>query len=251
MKKNIALLAAIMLGAISASAQDNAQASAPAASGTTVSPAFSANVSLGYDGKYVFRGTQLAEAFFSPAVNLSYGNLYGGLWFAVPVENSDDYVNEMDANVGYTIPAGELVKVDLGLTRYAYDHIVDSWFNQDNSLEAYVGVNFNTILSPAVYFYRDFDCETYTIEGKIGHSIEVSKAFSVALGASIGEVYTDLSNVDDYFYANAKADVIYAITEKSSASLGVRYGGSSEKSIGRHADTHNAVWFGASVSTNF
>jgi hypothetical protein len=258
MKKNIALLAAIALGAISATAQEATTTSAPAAAPATVTapasdvyPAFAANVSLSYDGKYVFRGIQSAEAIFSPAVNLSYGNLYGGLWFAVPCQNADDYVNEMDTNIGCMIPAGDLLKFDIGLTRYAYDEIIESWLNDGNSTEGYVGVNLNTILSPAFYFYRDFDLRTYTYEVKIGHSVEVMKDFSVAIGASVGYVRPDGQAVEEYYYTNAKVDLVYAINDKSSASFGVRYGSASEDHLGKHNDENEAVWFGASVSTGF
>lgn len=247
MKKNIALLAALLLGAVSASAQDAAPAAAPeAASGNTLA----GSVSVAYDGKYVFRGVQCAEAIVSPAVNLTYGNFYGGLWFAVPVENSNDYVNEMDATVGYAFQATDLIKLDVGLTRYAYDEIVDDYLNENNSIEGYVGANFDTILAPAIYVYRDFDLCSYTFEGRIGHSIDLIKDFSLALGASVGYVGYD-DDGDDYVYTNAKADLNYAIDDKSSASIGIRYGGCSEDYIGKHQDTNNAIWFGASVGTSF
>lgn len=250
MKKNIALLSAIMLGAICASAQDAATVATPAAE-TAMSPALSATVSLSYDGKYVFRGVQCAEAIFSPAVSLSYGNVYGGLWFAVPCQNGDDYVNEMDTNIGYLIQAGDMFKFDVGVTHYAYDEIVESWLDRGNSTEAYVGVNADTILAPGLYIYRDFDLSTITFEGKIGHSIEVANKLSVALGASVGYVMPDDEDAQDYVYVSAKADLVYAMTEKSSASVGVRYGSASEDFIGKHGEDNNAVWLGASVSTGF
>jgi len=248
MKKNIALLAAIMLGAISASAQEAAPAPEAAASEGT---ALSANVSLSYDGKYVFRGVQLAEAIFSPAVSLSYGNVYGGLWFAVPAQNADDYVNEMDVNLGYMYQATDLLKIDVGVTRYAYDEIVDDFMDNNNSIEGYIGVNADTILAPALYVYRDFDLENLTFEAKIGHSIEVANKLSVAIAANAGYVMPDDEDADDYVYVGAKADLVYAMTDLSSASVGVRYASASEDYLGKHSDENNAVWFGASVSTGF
>jgi hypothetical protein len=246
MKNKLALLAAIMLGAVSASAQE----AAPAPEAQEGS-ALSASVSMSYDGKYVFRGVQCAEAIFSPAVNLSYGNLYGSLWFAVPAQNADDYVNEMDTTIGYNIQATDLLTVDVGITHYAYDEVIESWIDKDNSTEAYVGINADTILAPGVYIYRDFDLSTLTFEGKIGHSIEVMKDLSVALGANVGYVLPDDEDDQDYVYASAKADLVYSITEKSSASIGVRYSVCSEDYIGKHKDENNAVWLGASISTGF
>lgn len=246
MKNKLALLAAITLGAVSAFAQD----AAPAPEAQEGS-ALSASVSLSYDGKYVFRGVQCAEAIFSPAVNLSYGNFYGSLWFAVPVQNADDYVNEMDTTIGYNFQATDLLSVDVGVTHFAYDEIIESWIDKDNSTEAYVGVNADTILAPGVYIYRDFELSTFTFEGKIGHSIEVMKDLSVAVGASVGYVLPDEDSADDYVYANAKADLVYSLTEQSSASIGVRYSVCSEDYIGRHKDENNALWLGASISTGF
>jgi hypothetical protein len=260
MKKNIALLAAIALGAISATAQEAATttvaAPAPAATPAPAvtaseSPALSVTASMSYDGKYVFRGTQLAEAIFSPAVNVSYGNVYGGLWFAVPCQDGDDYVNEMDANFGYMAQVSDLFKLDVGVTRYAYDEILDDWMNNGNSTEAYVGLNADYVLSPALYIYRDFDLSTITYEGKISHSIEVMKDLSVAIGASAGYVRPDDEDLDDYVYVNAKADLVYALADKSSASVGIRYGSCSEDYLGKHADENDAIWLGASISTGF
>lgn len=242
MKKNIVVLAALALGAFSVTAQEDA-------------PALSVSTALGYDTLYVFRGAQCAEDILEPSVDVSYGNFYAGLWFAIPFTNVDVYTNEMDIYFGYSTSVTDMLSVDVGVTHYGYNELVDDLFdNPDNSWEGYVGISADLLLSPSLYIYRDFDYSTYTVEAKISHSFSVYDKVSLDLGANLGEVFYDSYSGDEYTYAGATADVTYTINDQSSFSIGARYGVASEAKIyGDYGSEYQNgdVWVGGSFSTSF
>jgi uncharacterized protein (TIGR02001 family) len=244
MKKNIVVLAALMLGAASLSAEE---AAAP------TGPSLSATSTLAYDSTYVFRGIQLAESILSPAVSLAYGDFYGGLWFALPMNNEEYFANEMDANFGYGYALNDMFKLDVGVTRYTYNEIPGDFFTDPtNSTEFYAGIVLGVPLSPAVYVYRDIDYDVTTLEARAAYSIELTKAASIALSASVGYVIPD--DGDEYTYYGGAANLVFATTEKSSLSVGARFGGSSEDYIYGSAidpdESEAAVWFGGSFSVS-
>jgi len=247
MKKNIVVLAALMAGAASLSAEE---AAAPEGSSLSVT------TTIAYDSMYVFRGIQLAESIMSPAVSLSYGNVYGGLWFAFPVRDEEYYpdTNEMDANLGYGYAITDTVKLDVGVTRYTYREIPDDFFTDYiNSTEFYVGAALSVPLSPAVYIYRDIDYDVTTVEARASYTFEFTKVVSLGLSASVGYVMPD--DGDEFSYYAAAANLIFKINESSSVSAGARFGGSSEDYIyGQIKDPDygkSAVWFGMAYSTAF
>lgn len=251
MNNKIIALAAIALGAISASAQDAAPASGPSLGGS---------VGLAYDSRYVFRGAQFAESIIEPSVNLTYGDIYAGLWFAIPTEHPTAYVNEMDATLGYNLALSEKVKLDVGVTHYTYDEIPGNFFDgKGNTTEAYLGVVVDySLLSPALYVFRDFDALTETVEARLGHTFDLGSGFSFALTGSAGVVFLDEGDDDNYFYYAAAANLGYAVTDKSSFSLGARAGGSDSRLIYGDIEHYESesfkksdIWFGASFSTSF
>jgi uncharacterized protein (TIGR02001 family) len=274
MNKNIVVLAAIALGAISANAEDavtTAPAAAPAApAAATEAPASSLSItsSLGYESTYMFRGIQLADAVFSPAVNVSYGNFYAGLWMAVAEDSADPYPTEADFSVGYNTAIGYGLKLDVGATRYDYDRILANIASGKggNSFEPYVGVTADVLLSPSFYVYYDTELDNYTMEAKIGHSFETGiKNLTVNTGIAGGYVdntssarFTDTLGHQistDYWYSNAKTDLVYAINDKTSVSIGARYSLADYDAVyGTLHDPnskHDKIWFGAAFSTGF
>jgi uncharacterized protein (TIGR02001 family) len=245
MNKNIIVLGALMLGATSLCADE---AAAPAG------PSLAVTTTLAYDSMYVFRGFQYAESILSPAISASYGDIYGGLWFALPIRDAEYFYNEMDANLGYGHALSDTLKFDVGVTRYTYDDIPDDFFTDySNSTEFYIGLATSLPLSPAIYLYRDIDYDVTTAEVRGSYSFELSKSVTLALSAAVGYVMPD--DGDEYTYYNAAANLGYAINDSSSISGGVRFGGSSEEyifgSVGDIDLSKNAIWLGMAYSTAF
>jgi uncharacterized protein (TIGR02001 family) len=198
----------------------------------------SVSTTVGFESRYVFRGIQFAETSFQPAINLAYGNFYGGAWLNLPVGDDDLVVTpggeELDLFAGYSAPLGEGLTFDVGVTYYTFPDLASGFFDlyeEDgdglgaNTIEAYAGLSLEAPLSPTLYVYRDFNFDTFTIQGGVSHSIPLSEEFSFDIGGTLGYVVDDDAG-GDYLYGAATADLSYAISDDSSIAAGVRYGGS-------------------------
>jgi uncharacterized protein (TIGR02001 family) len=263
MNKKMIALAAISLGAISASAEEAASpATTPAVAAKETSLSMSST--LGLESKYVFRGVQFADEIFTPAVDLSYGNFYAGAWFAFAEDDADAYPTELDAYAGYNVALSEIVTLDVGATRYAYNRVISDFITSgmdNNSVEFFTGISANVLLSPSAYVYYDIDVHSFTFEVKIGHSFNFSQKVALNLGANSGIV--TMTNGEDYAigcdrnycYAGVTADLAYSFNDKSNVSVGARYSMSDYDSVyGSVHDSdisHDALWFGASFTAGF
>lgn len=208
MKKISAILAAAVAGVSIAGAEE-----------------LSISTTFAWESEYIFRGVQLADEYFAPAVDFSYGDFYAGIWSALPVEGED--ANEVDFYAGMGVGINEMVSADFGFTYYTYPSSSDEFFDGDvNTFEIYTGASFETTLSPAVYVFYDFDLEAFTLEGSIGHSVEAGTDGSIDLSAYLGYVSPDEG--DEYTYYGASVGYSYAFTENAAWSIGVNWYGSED-----------------------
>lgn len=224
---------------------------------------------VGFESRYVFRGVQLQEASFQPAVSLSYGNLYGGAWLALPVGDDDiSYGDELDLFAGYSAALGDAVSYDVGFTYYTYPDSQSGFFDTfeedgsglgSNTLEIFGGLSFDAIpLSPSIYVYHDFMFDTTTLEGGASYSFPLAESTSFDLGGSLGYVIDDDAG-GDYLYGAATADVSYAFSDNASFFVGVRYGGSDIAGGSIFDDTTpptvttkaSGFWFGLGFTAGF
>lgn len=223
------------------------------------------STTVGFESRYIFRGVQFAETSFQPAINLSYGNFYGGAWLNLPVGDDDLVVTpggeELDLFVGYGFDLNESVSLDFGVTYYTFPDVASGFFDlfeEDgdglgaNTIEAYAGIALSAPLSPSLYVYRDFNFDTFTIQGDVSHSIPLSEKTSFDLSGSVGYVIDD--DPADYLYGSASADLSYAISDSGSIAAGVRYGGSDiaggafiDDSIAGTTKS-SGLWFGLSFN---
>lgn len=224
---------------------------------------------LAYESRYIFRGVQFAETSVQPAVELSYGNYYGGAWFNLPIGDDDLVVTpggeELDLYFGYSAQASEYISFDVGVTYYTFPDLASGFFDifeEDgdglgaNTIEAYAGLSADTPLSPSLYVYRDFMFDTFTIEGGVSHSFPLAEKTSFDLGAALGYVIDDDAGAD-YLYGAASADLSYAVTDDAALAAGVRYGGT-DIAGGAFIDDSilgttksSGFWWGLSLSASF
>ncbi len=200
-KKTSLALAALVAG-VSAQAQD-------------AKSDLSVTVDVTYVSDYLFRGAKLGDASVQPSVEAAYGDFYAGAWHSSEVSHSDG-ATETDLYAGYGFAINETFSLDAGVTRYTYDGGSDL-----DSTEVYVGVSADVLLSPSAYYYYDFDYETYTIEGSIGHSfpIDAIKA-SLDLSAKVGHVGAP---GDDRTYYVGGAAVPFKLSDTATLTVGVDY----------------------------
>ncbi len=226
------------------------------------------DTTVGFESRYIFRGVQFAETSFQPAIQLNYGNFYGGAWLNLPVGDDDLVVTpggeELDLYAGYSFSPSESVTLDIGVTYYTFPDLTSGFFDifeEDgdglgaNTVEIFAGVSLKTVLSPTLYIYRDFMFDTFTVEGSASHSIPLSEKASFDLGASLGYVLDD--DPGDYFYGSVSADLSCALSDAGSVSAGLRYGGSDiaggsliDDSIAGTLKS-SGLWWGISFNASF
>ena len=229
----------------------------------------SVSTTIGFESRYIFRGVQFAETSFQPAINLGYGNFYASAWLNLPIGDDDLAVTpggeELDLVFGYSTSLTELITIDAGVTYYTFPDLASGFFDlfeEDgdglgaNTIEPYLGFSFSTPLSPSIYFYRDFNFDTFTVQGSASHSIPLDEKWSANLGGTLGYVIDDDAG-GDYLYGAATADLSYAISDDSSISAGLRYGGSDIAGGGFIDDSiagttkSSGLWWGLSFSSTF
>lgn len=264
MNKTIAIIGALAIGAASLNAQEQLSVSA----------------TVGWESEYVFRGESLAEEIFTPAIDVSMGGMYAGLWAALPSDRDADVKTELDLYAGYSMAVSELVSLDFGGTYYTYindiqDVIDDNDDTADNSFEIYVGGAFDVMFSPSIYAYYDFDVENFTLESSAGYSWGLAEGLSLDLGVYLGWVMINddennkgryvpeddesedlfVEGEDTYWYYGASLDLVYSFTDTASFSIGGRFGGSSEDTLVDEWRTmsmeDSKFWWGWSFTAGF
>ena len=147
-----------------------------------------AEVSVGYDTDYVFRGTLLGEDLLWSDVNVSSTLTDGidlgvGVWYANPTSGGGG--DELDVYAGLSTSMGEM-SVDLGGTYYYYP--VDG----GNTLEFGLGLGASAgpfDLSLGIYY--DIDLESAYYEVGASTSFDLTDTMSVDVGANIGDADGD------------------------------------------------------------
>ena len=199
-----------------------------------------------FESEYVFRGVQFADESFQPSVELSHGGFYIGTWVNQPiVDPGAAFLNEVDFYGGYGFSLGEVISVDIGATYY--------WFPEeptsaDETREPFIGLSADVLFTPTVYFYYDFDLDTFTAELSASHSIELSDTLegsTLDIGIYGGFVVPDTGG-GDYNYFGGSIDWGYAFTEYASFSIGIRF---TATDISAARDSN--FWWGAGFSAGF
>jgi len=204
MKKTILALAAIAAG-VSSYAQE------------AKTTDLSVTLDLTYVTDYVFRGATLAGASFQPSVEAAYGDFYAGVWHSNAVSGTNaGFDSETDFYAGYGFAINDTISLDAGVARYVY-----SGGSGSDSTEVYVGLSFDVLLSPSVYYYYDFDLEISSYIASIGYSVPVeSIGTSLDFSASLG--YIQIPS-NDYTYGSVGVSVPYALSETATLTAGVQY----------------------------
>lgn len=171
---------------------------------------------------YVWRGFNLSEddAFVvQPGADVSIGN-FTVSWWGNMSEN-DGNMNEVDLTLDYSFDLGELFSVSVGNILYDVDGLADT-------NEVYLGVTLNTLLSPALTVYYDYDeFETvYTTLG-ISHGFDLSDALALSLGATVGYYSDDtkgFGTTEDWFHNfDMTAGLDYAVSDQITVGVSALY----------------------------
>ena len=246
-----------------------AMCSAAAIAGTASAESVSATTTFAFESRYLFRGIQLADTSFQPAVTLGYEGFYGTAWLNLPIGDDPLWLTpstrEMDIVAGYSTALSDFVTIDVGVTYYTYPVAANGFFDiyeEDgdglgaNTIEPYVGVAFTAPLSPKVYLFHDVMLDTFTVQGTLSHSFSLGGDWSLDPSGIVGYVVDDGASAD-YLYGHASLNLTYAFTEEASGYVGVRFGGSDIAGGSVFDDLilgaldPVGVWFGAGFTANF
>lgn len=163
----------------------------------------SISTTFSYESEYLFRGVQQADDCLQPSIEVGYEGAYLGLWASAPLKKEAwGEETELDVYLGYALDVTDMIRLDLGGTYY--------WYTETNASletkEIYLGATFNVVASPALYLFYDFELEQFTIEGSVGHSIQLDDPLRLDLAAYLGYVDEGESEYDNpskwYYYAN-------------------------------------------------
>ena len=210
-RQSALLLGLLTFGALSAEAQTATPATAPAPS-----PAYSISADFAYASAYVFRGVRLAKGAFQPAVKLTAGEGYVGVWANAPAERG--YELEIDYFAGYGIPLNDTWSLDAGLTVYSYPRL-DS--GDKTTYEGYLGLNGSLgVLSTGTYAYHDVTLKASTLQESLGHTFELDSRTSIHLLATVGHVAPDAGG--GYTYYGFGVTVPYKLSDAATLTVGVQ-----------------------------
>jgi len=242
-KKTIAIATSALLSVLNfAQAQDEGD--------------FSASATYAYESEFIYRGYVVAEDAFTPSVEGRLlgetFDLYFGLHTALPVDKDDNRTKMHEYYVGSTVEVAEDFKIDFGGSFIDFQP-----FRDDSTVETFLGITWENILTPAVYAYYDMDNSEITIEASAGHSFVIDTKSAIMLtgfvGASEFGPDEDLAGVEDTdsFYYGAMLDYSYSFTRYARMTAGVRFANvDNDFDLNEDLDK-TRVWFGASFTAGF
>lgn len=226
----------------------NAQGAAPAAGNQPCceSSGLGFSAMLGWDTEHIFRGSQEAEQNAVAEIELSYRNLYGGVWGMLPTnDGAGNFASRVDVYGGATFDLSRSVYADVGVTGYLYPD-GGTLVPGEDSVEGYVGFGFNNAFNPAIYGYYDVVRERYTAEASAEYRIPVARTDFV-LGATAGYTGSTGGGLgQDYAYVRADAEIVQNINRHASIGIGGHFAWSSEDTfLDNLAYTQDTTeWFG-------
>ncbi|MFT4546114.1 MAG: hypothetical protein ACI8XO_000250 [Verrucomicrobiales bacterium] len=200
-------------------------AAAPVKAGTPVAPvtpapvpsSIGAEVSLGYDTHYIFRGFNYGENLVWAGVDLGVPLTEGlslnlGSWYGTLAEDSYDELNLL-AGLSYDLGAFE---IGVGAIWYYYPQGFDGGgLGIDDSLElgASIGTNFMG-LDLGLGYYYDLEEEGSYIELGAEKAIEISDSVALVAGTSVGYA-RDYYGVDGFNAVGASLSLPIALGDRT------------------------------------
>ena len=184
--------------------------------------AVTGDVYVGVNNKYLSRGIDvLPDANFvvQPGLDLSFGSFTVSLW-ANYDENSSE-VTETDLTLNYTYAVGDMISLNFGNAYYVYDGVPDT-------NELYVAFNLNTLLTPTLKVYYDWDASTETgvwATLAVSHRFSLMDNLGLSLGSTVGynaENYSTSEAYSNFQMAEFRAAVDWKI-DKISLTPAVTY----------------------------
>jgi hypothetical protein len=131
---------------------------------------------------YVWRGQRLSDDFvIQPSVGITYGGFGANIWANwddTASSATDSGITETDYTLNYSFSKDKF-GFDVGYIYYAFPS------PGLDTQEIYLGVSYDTILSPSATLYYDFDeGDGAFLVAAVGHSLNLTEKIALNLGAS-------------------------------------------------------------------
>ena len=192
-KQKLTLVAALILGAVSLNAANES---------------FNGDVSTKYTSDYARRGALLSEEAIQARVGFSSEvaglDVFGDFQTNQSTGSSGGNTDELTLGVGTTL-MDNLLSTYIGV--YNTDHSTES----EASLEGFLSVSLNTVLTPTIAFYQDTDDSLQTFEGQLTYNVDLDLA-TLDLSGVLGS--TDTLIMDNETYTGLSAKVSRDVNEK-------------------------------------
>lgn len=208
---------------------------------------FSASATYGFESEYIFRGFLISGDTFTPSaegrINNQNSTFYGGVRTALPSQKDDNKRKMNEYYLGWELDIADKYIVDIGVSHYEFLPFMD-----DSPNEVNLGFTIDTILSPSVYVYTDFDGEMTTYEGSVGHAFALDQKSAIMVTAYAG--FSDFHVGSTY--QGAMIDYSYSFTRYARFTIGGRIARLDPDAPGDDdlvKDTR--VWWGVSFTAGF
>ncbi|MCP3676379.1 MAG: hypothetical protein GY721_01970 [Deltaproteobacteria bacterium] len=194
---------------------------------------------------YVWRGQEIhSDAAIQPTIGVGTSGYSVNLWADYNVDTGE--VAETDLTLDFS-NAIDKIGYSVGYIFYALDGAADTQ-------EIYGTVSYDTILSPSVGLYWDYDeTDSLFVNFAVGHDFAVD-AYTVSAGASLGYYYYD--NADDdwqNFELSLSTSILvgpFSVDPSVAYSLDL-YDGSGKSNAGAIAPADDEFYGGVTLAYSF
>ncbi len=223
----------------------------------------SGDVYLGMYNKYIFRGEDLSNNKWVSqfGADMSYKGFTLSYWSNLLTKSFDGYshasdlgagdITETDITLNYTFTPIELLTFNVGNTFY-------SLVGPDTS-ELYAKATVNTLLSPTLSVYWDYDQAQYAglfYTFSVSHNFELTKKLGLNLGGLISYNQSNwsasLNNQNNTWHDyELSAGLNYSITDKLAASASYTYSNAMSHKARTVAGVNDESLYGFKVAYTF
>ncbi|BCR04580.1 hypothetical protein DESUT3_16490 [Desulfuromonas versatilis] len=187
------------------------------------------DVYAGYYDKYLWRGFDLSSSkhVLQPGMDVSFKGLTLSYWSNIQLDDGE--LSETDITVDYSFDVTDLVSLSVGNIYYNLSGDKDVAAITADTNELYLGVGLNTLLSPTVTAYWDYDqaeADGLYFTFAVGHSIKTCEAFTLNLGALVSYNQSSdyaVANFDDFHNYELSIGGDLAVTDQISISPSFLY----------------------------
>ncbi|MEJ2245259.1 MAG: hypothetical protein P8Y80_04085 [Acidobacteriota bacterium] len=226
-------------------------------------PVFSADITLDYNSKYIWRGIQVVdESVFQPGVSGSAYGFTGSIWANIDMTDfagTAGEFSEIDYALDYSGMVGDsVVGYSLGVIHYIFPTIGAT---DASTTEIYGGLSLDVLLSPYITWYRDVNViDGSYIQMGVGHSVEMEMApdYSIGLDLSGSFAFGDSGYNNGYFGVDETKwnDFTFGVgvpfnLKHVTLTPGFNVSTMLSEEIGDALPDRTNVWFGVSLAKSF